>query len=114
MARTNEESTTETLEMYEETSSENITKTILLAVETQLLGREKEDANKKYTNLLADVHNWMTANATVVITIDYQKNIGGEVDGSHNLSLLDALNVTGKKDLIAMAVEKNKLKNDLE
>jgi hypothetical protein len=38
---------------------------------------------------------------------------GSEVDGCHNLSLLDALNVTVKKDLIAIAVVKNKLKNDL-
>jgi hypothetical protein len=59
--------------MYEETSSVNITKKIMLEVETQLLGREKEDAEKKYTNMLADVHNWMTGNATDVITIDYQK-----------------------------------------
>jgi hypothetical protein len=100
--------------MYEETSSENITKTILPKVETQLLGREKEDTEKKYTNLLADVHYWMTANATAVITIDYQKNDDSEVDGYHNLSLLDALNVTAKKDLIAMVEEKNKLNNDLE
>jgi hypothetical protein len=38
----------------------------------------------------------------------------GVINGCHNLSLLDALNVTAKKDLIAMAEEKNKLKNDLE
>jgi hypothetical protein len=100
--------------MYEETSSENITKAILLEVETQLLGRGKEDTEKKYTNLLADVHNWMTANATVVITIDYQKNDDSEVDGCHKLSLLDSLNITSKKDLIAMAEEKNELMNDLE
>jgi hypothetical protein len=51
-------------------------------VETKLLGREKEDAKKKYTNPLADVHNWMTANAMVLITIDYQKITNdSEVDG---------------------------------
>jgi hypothetical protein len=100
--------------MYEETSSENITKTILLEVETQLLGREKADTKKKYTNMLANVHNWMTANAMNVITIDYMKNGGSEVDGCLNLSLIGALNVIAKKDLIAMAEDRNKLKNDLE
>jgi hypothetical protein len=35
--------------MYDETSSENIRKTIWLKVETQLLAREKEDVEKKYT-----------------------------------------------------------------
>jgi hypothetical protein len=56
----------------------------------------------------------MTGNATVVVSIDYQKNGDSEVDGYYNLSLLDALNVTAKKDLIAMEEETNKLKNDLE
>jgi hypothetical protein len=32
--------------MYEETSSENIIKTILLEVATQLLGREKETSRR--------------------------------------------------------------------
>jgi hypothetical protein len=101
--------------MYEKTSSENISKIIRLEVETQLLGRDKEDVEKKYTNLLADMQNWMAANVTVVISINYQKIMNDtEVDGYHNLYLLDALNVTTKKDLIAMAEEKNKLKNDLE
>jgi hypothetical protein len=56
----------------------------------------------------------MTGNAMAMVTIDYQKNGDSEVDGCYNLSLLDALNVTAKKDLIAMEEEKNKLKNDLE